>query len=408
MTARTRITPAPWLAWVIGLVYGPVFITLLIASGVDYDDIAASTDNLLKAVVVTMAILTVAVAVLTTWLGWWRPVLRDDRPAPRWMISIPILFAVAIVAGIDYGRVADLRTSFLAWAAVGTLMVGFCEETVYRGLAVVGFRGGYSEVRVWLFSTLLFVLLHAWNLVAGQGIGATAAQIVFTFALGSPSVRVPARHRHPADPDAAPRGMGLDVVHGPVRRVQERRRPRRPAVVQPRVPPARRDDRAVHHRREEAVPPRRHRHDRLAAARLDAPGGSTGAAERSTADPSGGRVGRAADPRAERVERVGQDVVVRPQALTLTVDDTCVPQDLEVVRDGRLAHVEERDELADADLARVLSQHVDQLQADRVAEGLGDRRHPLGLHPLDVGVHDRLTTGFTGRALVFGGELEID
>jgi membrane protease YdiL (CAAX protease family) len=36
-----------------------------------------------------------------------------------------------------------------------------------------------------LFSTLLFVLLHAWNLVAGQGIGATAAQIVFTFALGS-------------------------------------------------------------------------------------------------------------------------------------------------------------------------------------------------------------------------------
>ena len=185
MTARTRITPAPWLAWVIGLVYGPVFITLLIASGVDYDDIAASTDNLLKAVVVTMAILTVAVAVLTTWLGWWRPVLRDDRPAPRWMISIPILFAVAIVAGIDYGRVADLRTSFLAWAAVGTLMVGFCEETVYRGLAVVGFRGGYSEVRVWLFSTLLFVLLHAWNLVAGQGIGATAAQIVFTFALGS-------------------------------------------------------------------------------------------------------------------------------------------------------------------------------------------------------------------------------
>lgn len=185
MAARTRVTPAPWLAWVIGLVYGPVFITLLLVSGVDYDDLTVSTDNVLKAVVVPMAILTVAVAALTTWLSWWRPVLRDNRPAPRWMIAIPILFTVAIVTGIDYGRVADLQTSFLVWAALGTLMVGFCEETVYRGLAVVGFRAGYSEVRVWLFSSLMFALLHVWNLVAGQGLAATMEQFIFTFALGS-------------------------------------------------------------------------------------------------------------------------------------------------------------------------------------------------------------------------------
>ncbi len=93
--------------------------------------------------------------------------------------------AIGIVAGIDYGRVADLQSSFLVWAAVGTLMVGFCEEMVYRGLAVVGFRGGYPEVRVWLFSSLLFMLLHAWNLVAGQSLAATAQQLVFTFLLGS-------------------------------------------------------------------------------------------------------------------------------------------------------------------------------------------------------------------------------
>ena len=185
MTHSLRITPRPSIAWAIGLLYGPAFIALLLVSGVDYDTIADSTHNFVRAVVVTMAILTVAVIALTTWLGWWRPVLRDDRPAPRWMISIPIVFAIAILAGIDYGRVADLQTSFLLWAAVGTLMVGFCEEMVYRGLAVVGFREGYSEVRVWLFSSLLFMLLHAWNLIAGQSLPATLFQLGFTFVLGS-------------------------------------------------------------------------------------------------------------------------------------------------------------------------------------------------------------------------------
>ena len=47
-------------------------------------------------------------------------------------------------------------------------------------------------------------------------------------------------------------------------------------------------------------------------------------------------------------------------------------QHLEVVRDGGLGEVEQRDQLAHADLAGVLAQHVDELQPDRVAERLGD------------------------------------
>ena len=63
---------------------------------------------------------------------------------------------------------------------------------------------------------------------------------------------------------------------------------------------------------------------------------------------------------------------------------------------------------ADADLAGVLSQHVDQLQADRVAERLGHGRHALGLGAVGVGVDDGLATGLAGGALGLGGELEID
>ena len=50
-------------------------------------------------------------------------------------------------------------------------------------------------------------------------------------------------------------------------------------------------------------------------------------------------------------------------------------------------------------LPGVLSQHVDQLQADRIAERLGDRRHPLCLLSLNVGVDDRLTARLAGGTL---------
>ena len=73
-----------------------------------------------------------------------------------------------------------------------------------------------------------------------------------------------------------------------------------------------------------------------------------------------------------------------------------------------LADVEQRRQLAHANLAGVLAQHVDQLQADRVAQGLGHAGHPLGLDPVGVGVDDGLAAGLAGRALLLRAELEID
>ena len=71
------------------------------------------------------------------------------------------------------------------WLALGTAMVGFSEEIAYRGLAVVGFRGGYGEVKVWLFSSILFGLLHGVNVILGQGAALTVRQVVFAFVIGS-------------------------------------------------------------------------------------------------------------------------------------------------------------------------------------------------------------------------------
>ena len=77
-------------------------------------------------------------------------------------------------------------------------------------------------------------------------------------------------------------------------------------------------------------------------------------------------------------------------------------------REGGLGDVEQRHQLAHADLAGVLAQHVDELQADRVAERLGDLGHALGLVALDVGVDDGLAARLAGGALLLGSELQID
>src|SRR4051794_26930064 len=63
------------------------------------------------------------------------------------------------------------------------------------------------------------------------------------------------------------------------------------------------------------------------------------------------------EPSGEGLEGFGLDVVVRPQSSALGVDEAGFSQLLEVVAESRLADVEERHELADADRSGVLAQH---------------------------------------------------
>ena len=184
-----RIQTRPSLAWAIGIGYPLLFLVLELIIGIDYDKIGTTTDTIVKGIVVPVAIGSLVLIVVTTLLGWWRPVLRElpEGPArpPRWLLAVPILVFIATLLGIDYGNLGDMGAAMILWLALGTLGVGFSEEITYRGLALVGFRGGYSEVKVWLFTSLLFGLLHGVNLILGQGAVLTVRQVIFAFVLGS-------------------------------------------------------------------------------------------------------------------------------------------------------------------------------------------------------------------------------
>jgi membrane protease YdiL (CAAX protease family) len=184
-----RVNPRPALAFAVGIGYAVLFLVLELIVSIDYDKIGENTHNVIWGIVIPVAIGSLVLAVLTTVLGWWRPVLREqptDPPRPpRWMLAIPLVVLAITLVGIPWGDLGSIGGAFLLWLAIGTLLVGFSEEITYRGLAVVGLRGGSSEVRVWIWSSVLFGLLHGVNVVLGQGIVPTIRQVIFAFVLGS-------------------------------------------------------------------------------------------------------------------------------------------------------------------------------------------------------------------------------
>jgi membrane protease YdiL (CAAX protease family) len=123
-----------------------------------------------------------AVGVISA-LRWWAPVRTDHRPVQRWVWFVPATMAVAIVAGTDYGTLADEGIGFTLALLVGTLMVGTGEELVYRGLAVTAFRrNGLTEAKVALWSSVLFGASHSLNIFTEDN--SAIPQVLVTTAAG--------------------------------------------------------------------------------------------------------------------------------------------------------------------------------------------------------------------------------
>ena len=126
-------------------------------------------------------VLTVAVAVILTVMGWWR---RVGFRAPRrrrdlLFFLVPFLpVVINAVPGVQFvGAVAVTGLLLLA------LMVGFVEESVFRGLMLTTLRarGAWRAVIV---TSVLFGLTHLANVLAGATVVETISQLAYTIAFG--------------------------------------------------------------------------------------------------------------------------------------------------------------------------------------------------------------------------------
>lgn len=116
-------------------------------------------------------------------LGWWRPVLEDDRPVSRWLWVVPGILLVAILLGINYSALADKGWLFVITLLVATQFVGWGEEGMFRGIGVTVLRNhGLREGQVALWSSLIFGVVHLSNVFGHGGASAIPQAIIVSLA----------------------------------------------------------------------------------------------------------------------------------------------------------------------------------------------------------------------------------
>ena len=178
-----RLPVAGFIALVVGYLVIIKAVGIIGDSQTDVvDGRLLTTENVTWEMIVPLGTALVFVYAAITVLGWWPQVLHDPRPVRRWVWALPIIFAVAIVAGINYGGLADRDGSFTILLVIAALIVGFGEEGMFRCLGVTSLRQhGYTEGKVALWSSLIFGLVHLTNLIGGNE-GAIGQAIAVSFA----------------------------------------------------------------------------------------------------------------------------------------------------------------------------------------------------------------------------------
>lgn len=181
-----RIRPRWWIGVVAVVAYAAWVTGVWLWRDIDYRAIA-DAPHLVPGVIQPLGVAAVALALFVTWAGWWRATLVETPRLHRpWLLAALLLamlgFIATMLATTDFGGIAPRHLALLATA---TLLVGFCEEMLTRGVALVALRGSLrSEVAAWFASTALFGLLHASN--ALFGVGALALlQVLLAFCVGT-------------------------------------------------------------------------------------------------------------------------------------------------------------------------------------------------------------------------------
>lgn len=181
-----RHKPTVWLGIVLYLGYLAIFFSTWTINGVDYLRIGenAETTKLWYAfpTLFGCAFLVVGISIL----GWWRQVLfEESKSGPGWIWFLPVVMTAIILKNFLGLPTDKLTAELLLWSTLGAVGVGFGEEMITRGSMIVGLRSRFSEVQVWLISSLLFSALHVPNVIFGLPLVTMPIQVVLTFIMGS-------------------------------------------------------------------------------------------------------------------------------------------------------------------------------------------------------------------------------
>lgn len=127
-------------------------------------------------------VLALIAMLLLSRLHWWREAgfRLPSKPRSLWFFAVPCL---PIILNLALGGVSNPGMERLLLFLALALLVGFVEETYFRGmiLRALLIRGRWQAV---IISSLLFGMLHLFNVAGGANLAATLLQVVYAVAIG--------------------------------------------------------------------------------------------------------------------------------------------------------------------------------------------------------------------------------
>lgn len=187
VSARWRIAPSVPVAVGVTIAYCIVFVGIAASSGIPYGEWFTTAPNAWRAAVLP---LLGGAVVLVAFLAWarWDGVFRDPG---RLAMSAVLWAATAIFAGCFLIRFLfvgwdRLTPGLLAACASAGLLVGFCEETLFRGIVLRALRDGTRpEAWVVLASAVWFGLFHLTNIINGSPLSGVLPQVAIATVSGA-------------------------------------------------------------------------------------------------------------------------------------------------------------------------------------------------------------------------------
>jgi membrane protease YdiL (CAAX protease family) len=169
--ARDRaVGPAPSLpqAAAVFVAYSVVVVGLMRFSGVAYADFFDTAGSTLRSAVVPLVAGSALLLVVLRWTGWR---VRDEppRPAMGFLWVLPAVMVATLLLRLAGAVWSQLDVGLVAAALLASVLVGFAEETLFRGIILTALRGRVrSEAIAALVVTLWFGLFHLSNLLLGE------------------------------------------------------------------------------------------------------------------------------------------------------------------------------------------------------------------------------------------------
>lgn len=169
--SRYRVQPTARLAIVFAIGYTLLITGVSALSGVPYDELADSAENVWRGPVTSLAVGSVVLVAFVAWARWdimW----RDPARLPMTRLSWVLLgtFSVTIVVRVVGTSWGDIDGALLAGILTLGVLVGLSEELLFRGVFLRCMRSSVSsEAMAAIWTTVAFGLFHLPNVFIGAG-----------------------------------------------------------------------------------------------------------------------------------------------------------------------------------------------------------------------------------------------